>query len=109
MIKSKTMNLFKALLLPEKNAKKIGFFRLVCASVGGLCVAYLGMSLCVALLPVKAGEAIVIALLFNTLIWAVCSVWISVAPTRLHALLRAVLPSVVFAFLLSFFFFHKGS
>ncbi|AFL69280.1 hypothetical protein [Sulfurospirillum barnesii] len=99
---------FSHLAIPEKNAKRIGMFRTLCAIFGGLCVAYLGMTLLLFILPVSPGESLVIPLLFNTLAWALASLWIVLAPTRLRALWRSVLPTLCFAVLIVFFFFKES-
>lgn len=87
---------FSHLAIPEKNAKRIGTFRTLCAVFGGLCVAYLGMSVLVFLIPGSPGESILVPLLFNTLAWAVAALWIVLAPTKLSALMRALVPSLGF-------------
>lgn len=108
MLKTKGMSLLKELSQPEKSGKTIGLFRGVCAIIGGLCVAYLGMTLLIFLLPVTPGESIIIPLLFNTLIWAVVALWIVLAPTKLSALLRCVVPTLGFAIVITVFFFKES-
>ena len=108
MLKTKGMSLLKELSQPEKSGKTIGLFRGICAIIGGLCVAYLGMTLLIFLLPVTPGESIIIPLLFNTFVWAVSALWIVLAPTKLSALLRSVVPSLCFAIIIAVLFF-KGS
>lgn len=80
----------KRWLESEPKGNKIGLFRAFMAIFGGLLLAYLGMTLGVFLIPGSAGESIIIPLLFNTLAWAVASLWIVLAPTRLGVLWRAL-------------------
>jgi hypothetical protein len=94
-------NLIKTLSIPEQSGKKIGLFRTLCAIFGGLLVAYLGMTLLIYIIPGKPGESILVPLLFNTMAWAAVAIWISVAPSRLSALLRVVIPTLIFSILIS--------
>ena len=98
---------FSQLATPEKNAKRIGTFRTICAIFGGLCVAYFGMTLLIFILPLSPGESIIIPLLFNTFAWALASLWIVLAPTRLRALLRSIIPTLCFALLIALLFFKE--
>lgn len=93
--------LIKTLSIPEPSGKKIGLFRTLCAIFGGLVVAYLGMTLLIYIIPGSAGESIVVPLLFNTMAWAGVAIWISVAPSRLSALLRVVIPALIFSILIA--------
>lgn len=93
--------LIKTLSIPEQSGKKIGLFRTLCAIFGGLFVAYLGMTLLIYIIPGSAGESIVVPLLFNTMAWAGVAIWISVAPSRLSALLRVVIPALIFSILIA--------
>lgn len=97
--------LYKNLSVQEKSGRKIGLFRALCAIFGGLFVAYLGMTLLVFLIPTEASKSIVVPLMLNTLAWAFAALWISIAPTKLSALLRAVVPTIVFsiAILIAFY------
>lgn len=108
MLKTKGISLIKELSQHEKSGKTIGLFRGVCAIIGGLCVAYLGMTLLIFLLPVTPGESIIIPLLFNTLVWAVAALWIVLAPTKLSALLRSTVPSLGFAIIIAVLFFKES-
>lgn len=108
MFKTKGMSLIKKLSIPEKSGKTIGLFRGICAIIGGLCVAYLGMTLLIYLLPVTPGESIIIPLLFNTFAWSVAALWIVLAPTKLSALLRSVVPTLGFAIVIAVFFFKES-
>ena len=98
-------NLYENLSTKEKSGRKIGLFRTLCAIFGGLFVAYLGMTFAVFLIPTDASKSITIPLILNTLAWAVAALWISVAPTKLSALLRAVVPSVIFSIAITIAFF----
>jgi len=89
-------NILQQLSTPEENGKKIGLFRILCSIFGGLLAAYLGMTLLVFLIPLPVGESIIIPLLFNTLSWACFALWISLAPTKLSALLRFLIPTLIF-------------
>ena len=93
--------LIKNLSIPEQSGKKIGLFRTLCAIFGGLVVAYLGMTLLIYIIPGSAGESIVVPLLFNTMAWAGVAIWISIAPSRLSALLRVVIPTLIFSILIA--------
>jgi len=100
----KTIELYKELSIQEKNGKKIGLFRTICSIFGGLFVAYLGMTLLVFFIPVDSSESITIPLTLNTLGWAIAALWISVAPTKWSALLRSIIPSLVFAIAIAILF-----
>jgi len=90
-------NIYKELSIQEKSGRKIGLFRTLCAIFGGLFVAYLGMTLLVFLIPTEAAKSIVVPLMLNTLAWAGAALWISVAPTKWSALMRALVPSTLFS------------
>ena len=92
--------LIKNLSIPERSGKKIGFFRTICAIFGGLIVAYLGMTLLIYIIPGSAAESIVVPLLFNTFFWAITALWISLSSTKLIALLRVLMPTLIFTILL---------
>lgn len=88
------------LKVAETSGKKIGLFRTICSIFGGLIVAYLGMTLLIFMIPGSAGESIIVPLLLNTLAWAVIALWISLSKTKYIALLRCVVPSLIFGILL---------
>lgn len=94
-------NLIKTLSTPEQSGKKIGLFRTLCAIFGGLLVAYLGMTLLIYIIPGSAGESIIVPLLLNTMAWAISAIWISVAPTKLIAILRVTIPTFLFSILIA--------
>lgn len=93
--------LIKILSTPEESGRKIGVFRTLCAIFGGLLVAYLGMTLLIYIIPGKPGESIIVPLLFNTMAWAMIALWISVSPTKLSAILRVVIPTLIFSILIA--------
>lgn len=97
-------NIYKQLSTPEENGKKIGLFRIISSIFGGLLAAYLGMTLLIFLIPGSAGESIIIPLMFNTLVWACFALWIVLAPTKLSALYRFLIPSLIFSILLIILF-----
>lgn len=97
-------NIYKHLSTPENNGKKIGLFRSLCSIFGGLISAYLGMTLLIFLIPGEPGESIIIPLMFNTFVWACFALWIVLAPTKLSALLRFLIPSLVFSIFLFILF-----
>ena len=93
--------LIKNLSIPEQSGKKIGLFRTLCAIFGGLLVAYLGMTLLIYIIPGTPGESIIVPLLLNTMAWAGVALWISVSSTKLSALLRVVIPTLIFSILIA--------
>lgn len=97
-------NYINKLKVPENSGKRIGLFRTFCAIFGGLAVAYLSMTLLVFIIPGSAGESIIVPLLLNTFAWAVASLWISVSSSRYLALLKCVVPSLIFGIILIILF-----
>ena len=93
--------LIKNLSTPEQSGKRIGLFRTLCAIFGGLLVAYLGMNLLLYIIPGTPGESIIVPLLLNTMAWAGVALWISVSSTKLSAILRVVIPSLIFSILIA--------
>lgn len=93
--------LIKNLSIPEQSGKRIGLFRTLCAIFGGLLVAYLGMTLLIYIIPGTPGESIIVPLLLNTMAWAGVALWISVSSTKLIALLRVVIPTLIFSILIA--------
>jgi len=98
------LKVYKHLSTPEQSGKKIGLFRVLSSIFGGLLAAYLGMTLLVFIIPGSAGESIIVPLMFNTLVWACFALWIVVAPTKLSALLRFFIPSLIFSICLIILF-----
>ena len=93
--------LIKSLSIPETSGKKIGLFRALCAIFGGLIVAYLGMTLLIYIIPGKPGESIVVPLLLNTMVWAISALWISLAYSKLSAIVRVIVPTLIFSILIA--------
>lgn len=91
----------KILSVPEQSGKRIGLFRTILSIFGGLLVAYLSMTTLIFLIPGSAGESIVVPLLLNTLVWAFTALWISLAYSKLSAILRVVVPTFIFSILLA--------
>ena len=96
--------LYKRLNTPEKDAKRIGLFRILCAIFGGLILAYLSMTFLTFIIPDSRENSIILPLLFNTFIWSCSALWISLSHTKLIALLRFLLPSLIFAILIYILF-----
>lgn len=96
-------NIYKVLSTPEKDGTKIGLFRIVCAIFGGLLVSYGAMTLLVLLIPTSIDHAMIIPFLFTPLVWACTALWISLSPTRLSALMRVAVPSILFTLGILFF------
>lgn len=88
---------------PEKNGKKIGLFRTCCAIFGGLLLAFLAMTTLSFISPGTLGDKVVVPLLFNTFAYAIAAFWIIVAPSKLSALLRTIVPSIFFAVIILLF------
>ena len=99
-------NIYENLSKQETTGRTIGLFRTLCAIFGGLFVAYLGMTFVVFLIPTEASKSITIPLMLNTLTWAISALWISIAPSKWIALLRALVPSLIFlvAIIIAFLF-----
>lgn len=93
-------NLRAKLSLREKNGKKIGFYRTICAIFGGLIIASLGMTLLIYIIPGTPGEIIIVPIILNTFVWAATALWISLSSTKWIALMRCIIPSVIISILL---------
>jgi hypothetical protein len=93
-------NFLKEFCTPELSGKKIGLFRVLTAIFGGLVLAYLGMTLLAFLIPWEIKDAAVISIMFNTFAWASAATWIALAYTKLEALLRFLVPTLIFSFAL---------
>jgi hypothetical protein len=89
-------NLYTVLATPENNGTQIGMFRICCALFGGLLVAYSAMTLVVLLIPAPVGHAMIVPFLFTPFAWSCAALWISVAPSKLSALIRCLVPSLIF-------------
>lgn len=88
--------LHSSFTVPE-NHKKIGLFRIFTAIFGGFILSYLGMVLMAKVLPFNKSDLAVISLFFNTLMWTLTMLWIIVSPTKLSALLRFLIPTLIFS------------
>jgi len=88
---------YEYLATPEVSGKKIGLFRTLSAIFGGLFVAYLGMTLLAFIIPMEVKQSGIISIMFNTFAWACSATWITLSYTKLEALLKAVIPTVIFA------------
>ncbi|XOB62737.1 hypothetical protein ACMC56_02750 [Campylobacterota bacterium DY0563] len=97
-------SLYKYLSTPESNGSKIGLFRIITSIFGGLIVAYLGMTLLAFLIPTEIQKSAIISIMFNTLAWAGVTTWISLSFTKLEALLRFLIPSIIFSIFLYFLY-----
>ena len=97
-------NLIQNLSIKEKSGKKIGVFRTLLAIFGGLLVAYTSMTLLVFILPAKNEEALIISLLFNTLVWSSVALWILLSTSKLIALLKVFIPTTIFLILITIFY-----
>lgn len=89
--------IYNDFITPEEYGKKIGIFRAMCAIFGGLIISYLGMIVVTFLIPSIPNESIIFALLFNTFAWAGASLWISLSASKLIALIRVIIPTLVFS------------
>ncbi|NQY24302.1 MAG: hypothetical protein HRT41_09720 [Campylobacteraceae bacterium] len=96
--------LYKELSKIENNGRKIGLFRTICSIFGGCFLSYLAMTLLVFLLPGTVGESLTVPIVFHTIVWAMCSLWISIALTKWIALMRVFVPSFIFSILLVIFY-----
>lgn len=92
--------LYTILSTPENSGKKIGLFRIICSVFGGLISAYLAMIVVAFLIPSRIQEAAVFSIMFNTLAWALFSIYIALAPTKLDSLLRFLLPTIIFSIII---------
>ncbi|MFY9070857.1 hypothetical protein PZQ46_09870 [Aliarcobacter butzleri] len=88
---------YNYLVIPETSGKKIGLFRTLAAIFGGLIVSYLGMTLVAFLLPMKVSQSGIISIMFNTFAWACIATWIALSYTKLSALLKVLIPTVIFS------------
>ncbi len=87
----------KILQEPEINGKKIGLFRAIVSIFGGLLVAYLGMTLLAFIIPLTMKESAIISIMFNTFAWACTLTWIALSYTKLGALARFLIPTIIFS------------
>lgn len=95
--------IYKYLVTVEKT-KKIGLFRIITAILGGMISSYLGMTALSLILPFNVENTSIISLMFNTLAWATIIIWISVSVNRLTALLRFLIPTIIFSTIIYFLY-----
>ena len=93
-------NLHTRLSISERNGKKIGLYRTLCAIFGGLIISTFGMTLLVYILPGTPGETIIVPVILNTFVWASLALWISLSKTKWIALMRSIIPTVIISILL---------
>jgi len=89
--------LYRNLSTPENKGIKIGLFRTLTAILGGLIVAYLMMTLLAFILPLEIKESAIISIMFNTFAWAVTATWIALSHTKLSALKKVLIPTILFS------------
>lgn len=89
--------IYNYLAIPEQTGKNIGLFRTLTAIFGGLVVAYLGMTLVAFIIPLEIKQSAIISIMFNTFAWACSATWIALSYTKLSALLRFLIPSIIFS------------
>lgn len=92
--------LYTYLSIPEKKGTTIGLFRTITAIFGGLIVSYLGMTLLAFLLPLEVKESAIISIMFNTFAWAIIATWIVLSYTKLNAIKKVLVPTVLFSIML---------
>jgi hypothetical protein len=95
--------LYNYLSTPEKNGKTIGLFRTITSLFGGLIVSYLGMTLLAVIVPLKIQDSTIISIFFNTLAWAMVTIYIALSYTKLSALLKFLIPTIIFTISLLFY------
>lgn len=96
MIKRIYNNLSK----PESSGKEIGLFRSLIAIFGGLLCSYLAMTLLAFLLPDDISKTAIISIMFNTFTWACTATWIVLSYTKLEALLKFLIPTILISIIL---------
>jgi len=82
---------------PENNGKKIGLFRTITAIFGGLIVSYLGMTLLAFIIPLPIKESAIFSIMFNTFAWSGMATWIALSHTKLSALMKFLVPTIIFS------------
>lgn len=90
-------SLYKKLKTPETKGRQIGVFRIFVAILGSLIISYLAMTLLAIILPVSKAQALVVSLYLYTFVWACCILWIALSYTKFIALLKVIIPSIVFS------------
>ena len=90
-------NLYTYLSTPEISGKKIGLFRTLTAIFGGLIVAYLGMTLLAFIIPLEIKQSGIFSIMFNTFAWSCTTTWIALSFTKLGAILKFLVPTIIFS------------
>ena len=93
-------NIYLYLSLKEKNGRKIGLFRSVLSVFGALLLSYLLMALSIFISPLSLGYSFSLALILHFIVWACFALWIIVSPSKMVALKRVLVPSIIFSILL---------
>lgn len=81
----------------QNSSKKIGLFRIITAIFGGLIASYLGVTFLVIILPFDTKDTAVFGIFATALAWAIFALWISLSYTKLTALLRFIVPTIIFS------------
>ncbi|RXJ90337.1 hypothetical protein CRV01_04050 [Arcobacter sp. CECT 8983] len=89
--------IYNYLIIPEKDGKRIGLFRIFCSIFGGFIVAYLGMTTFALVAPMEVKEAAIISIMINTFTWALATTWIALSISRFQALYRFIVPTTIFS------------
>ncbi|MCT7912285.1 hypothetical protein N5912_10640 [Arcobacter lacus] len=89
--------LIQKLKTPEISGKKIGLFRTICSIFGGLFISYSVMAIFTMIIPLRLNDLALFSIIMSALLWAFLSLWISLSSSRYIALLRSVIPSIIFA------------
>ena len=89
--------IYMYLSTPENKGQKIGLFRTISAILGGLIVAYLGMTLLAFIIPLQIKESAIFSIMFNTFVWAGVATWIALSHTKLNALMKFLVPTIIFS------------
>ncbi|MDN5049498.1 hypothetical protein [Aliarcobacter butzleri] len=92
--------LIQKLKIPENSGKRIGLFRTICAIFGGLFISYSVMAIFTMIMPFRLNDLALFSIIMSALLWAFISLWISLSSSRYIALLRTIVPSVIFGILL---------
>jgi len=97
-------NYIHNLKIPEKSGKKIGIFRVICATFGGLIIALLMMALLVTITPIKKEDMTLLIIIIDGSVWALLAFWISLSSSKYIAILRTIVPIIVFTIALIIFY-----
>lgn len=89
--------IYTYLSTPEEKGKEIGLFRTITAIFGGLVLSYLTMTLVAFIIPLEIKESAIISIMFNTFAWAVAATWIALSYTKFDALIKFLVPTIIFS------------